>query len=124
MFGRGNSRVIFIVFICTAVIVHGADTSPKYTVEEIMKAVFKGEDSTSKKIVQGKAVPADYEKLVEYLSALPLNDPPQGDVAVWKQKTTTLLNAAIALKDRKPDALPQYNRAVNCQSCHRDYRPD
>jgi len=121
---RGSSCVIGVILICAVAIVHGADKPPKYTVEEIMKAVFKGEDSTSKKIVQGKAVPTDYDKLVEYLSALPLNDPPQGDAAGWKQKTTTLLDAAIALKAGKADALTQYTKAVNCQACHRTYRPD
>jgi hypothetical protein len=115
--------IIGILFICATAFIYGAE-KPKYTVEEIMKAIFKGEDSTNKKVVQGKAAPADYDKLVEYLSALPLNDPPQGDATVWGQKTATLLNAAIALKEKKPDALSQYNKAVNCQACHRTYRPE
>jgi hypothetical protein len=121
---RNIFPVIVGILIGAAAIVRAAEKSPKYTVEEIMKAVFKGEDSTHKKITQGKAVPADYDKLVEYLSSLPLNEPPQGDVVVWRQKSATLLNAAIALKQGKPEALSQYNKAVNCQACHRDYRPD
>ncbi len=98
--------------------------TPKYTVEEIMKAVFKGEDSTGKKISKGKGTQADYDRLVEYLTSLPLNDPPQGDPAGWKQKTTALLKAAVALKEGKDGALEQFNLAVNCQACHRIYRPD
>jgi cytochrome c556 len=101
-----------------------ADAPPKYTTQEIMKAIFKGEDSTHKKIAKGNGSPADYDKLVAYLSALPVNDPPQGDAAEWKKKSTALLDAAIALKAGKPDALSQYNKAVNCQACHRVYRPD
>jgi hypothetical protein len=115
----------FLVFLITmAVVMKAADSPPKYTIQEIMKAVYKGEDSTHKKISKSKATPADYDKLVEYLSALPLNDPPQGDAAEWRKKSTVLLNAAVALKSGKPDALSQYNQAVNCQACHRTYRPD
>jgi hypothetical protein len=100
------------------------DGSPKYTVEEIMKAVFKGEDSAGKRVSKGNGTQADYDKLVEYLSSLPLNDPPQGDADGWKQKTTAVLAAAVALKDGKSGALAQFNTAVNCQACHRIYRPD
>ena len=116
--------VLASILAGAAVIARATEKPPKYTVEEIMKAVFKGEDSTHKRVSQGKAAPADYDKLVEYLSALPLNDPPQGDAVVWKQKSTALLNAAVALKQGKPDALSQYNKAVNCQACHREYRPE
>lgn len=117
--------VRFCVFLLGVVAVaQAADKPPKYTVEEIMKAVYKGEDSTHKKITKGIAVPADYDKLVQYLSALPLNDPPQGDAVEWRKQATVLLDAAVALKAGRPDALSQYNKAVNCQACHRIYRPD
>jgi cytochrome c556 len=120
------NHVLRISVLCLAGVVTmvAADKPPKYTVQEIMKAVFKGEDSTHKRIVKGTATPSDYDKLVEYLTALPLNDPPQGDAADWKKKSDVLLDAAVALKAHKPDALSQYNKAVNCQACHRIYRPD
>jgi cytochrome c556 len=113
-----------ITLVAGTAIVRADAPPPKYTVEEIMKAVFKGEDSTGKKISQGKAIQADYDKLVEYVSSLPLNDAPQGDPAGWKQKTTALLAAATALKEGKPGALAQYTQAANCQACHRVYRPE
>ena len=127
-FAIAAALFIVLTFVAGTVIVR-ADTpvpapTPKYTVEEVMKAVFKGEDSTGKKISQGKATQADYDKLVEYVSALPLNDAPQGDPVGWKQKTTALLTAANALKDGKPGALAQYTQAANCQACHRVYRPE
>jgi hypothetical protein len=121
---NGKSKSFLVFLVSMAVVAKAADSPPKYTVQEIMKAVYKGEDSTHKKITKGTAAPADYDKLVEYLSALPLNDPPQGDTVEWKKKSTVLLDAAVALKARKPDALSQYNKAVNCQACHRLYRPD
>ncbi len=99
-------------------------TSPKYTVEEIMKAIFKGEDSTGKRISQGQGTQADYDRLVEYLSSLPLNDAPQGDPIDWKLRTTALLNSAIDLQKNKPDALAEFTKTSNCQACHRIFRPE
>jgi hypothetical protein len=115
---------VIAIFLAGPAKLRADDGSPKYTVEEIMKAVFKGEDSAGKRVSKGKGTQADYDKLVEYLSSLPLNDPPQGDADGWKQKTTAVLNAAEALKEGKADALAQFNTAVNCQACHRIYRPD
>lgn len=113
-----------IALAATTGILHAENNPPKYTVQEIMKAVFKGEDSVSKKVSSSKGTKGDYGKLVEYLSALPLNDPLQGDPAGWKKKTTALLEAAKALQQNKPGALAQYNQTVNCQACHSVYRPE
>lgn len=116
--------LVVAAFIGNPTKLRADDGTPKYTVEEIMKAVFKGEDSAGKRVGKGKGTQADYDKLVDYLSSLPLNDPPQGDADGWKQKTTAVLNAAVALKEGKAGALAQFNTAVNCQACHRIYRPD
>lgn len=112
------------VYLAVTAISRADNPAPKYTVQEIMKGAFKGSDSLSKKVSQGKATKEDYDKLVDYVTALPLNDAPQGDPAGWKKKTTALLDAAIALRNGKPDALAQYNAAVNCQACHSVYRPE
>lgn len=101
-----------------------ADDDPKYTVQVIMKAVFKGEDSVHKRILKGSATKEDLAKLVEYVSVLPQNDPPQGDPDGWKKKTAALLIAAKALQAGENNALDQYTKAVNCQACHSVYRPD
>jgi len=131
---KSSCRVAFYILYTAAVVSLGIasiraddkthDKPAPYTVEQVMKAIYKGEDSIGKKVGEGKGTSADYDRLVEYLSALPLNDPPQGDAEGWKQKTTALLQAAIALKDGKPDALAQYNTAANCKACHRIYRPE
>ena len=123
---RFCNAAIFVAIALAAsnAVLRAEDSPPKYSVEQIMKAVFKGEDSLSKKVSSGKGAKEDYDKLVEYLTSLPLNDPPQGDPAGWKKKTTALLDAATALKQGKPEALAQYNQAVNCQACHRVYRPE
>jgi hypothetical protein len=115
---------VAITLAASPAILRAEDNPPKYSVEQIMKAAFKGEDSISKKVSSGKGAKEDYEKLVEYLTSLPLNDPPQGDPAGWKKKATALLDAATALEQGKPGALAQYNQAVNCQSCHSVYRPE
>ena len=97
---------------------------PKYTVQQIMKAVYKGEDSVHKRIIKNTATKEDLAKLVEYVSVLPQNDPPQGDTPGWQKKTTTLVEAAKALQAGKDGALEQYTKAANCEACHSVYRPD
>jgi hypothetical protein len=89
-----------------------------------MKSAFKGDDSIAKRIIKGKSTKEDYDKLVEYVTSLPLNDAPQGDPAGWKKKTTAVLDAANALKEGKPGAVAQFNQAANCQACHSIYRPE
>jgi cytochrome c556 len=115
-----------LTMVCGTLISLADDPSPKYTVEQIMKSVFKGDDTVSvaKKVGKGNGTQADMDKLVEYVSSLPLNDAPQGDPAGWKKKTTAVLDAVTALKAGKSDALVQYNKAVNCQACHSEYRPE
>jgi cytochrome c556 len=124
MTSRIAATFIALAVIASTAILRADDASPKYTVEQIMKAVFKGQDSIAKKISKGNGTKEDYDKLVEYVSSLPLNDAPQGDPTGWKKKTTALLEAATALKEGKPGALAQYNQAVNCQACHSLYRPE
>jgi cytochrome c556 len=92
-------------------------------VEEIMKAVFKGDDSIAKKVAQGKGTKEDLAKLAEYVASLPANDAPQGDPAGWTKKTTAVLDAVTALKAEQPGALAQFKLATDCKSCHSVYRP-
>ena len=100
-----------------------AAPKPKYTTKEIMEAIHKGKESLGKKVADGSGTPADFKKMVEYYTSLPLNDPPQGDVAVWKKKATALLLSAKALEAGKPGALDQYKEAVNCKACHSEFKP-
>ena len=119
-----TSAVLILTVVMGFLISARADDDPKYSVQAIMKAVFKGEDSVNKRILKGNATKEDLDKLVEYVSALPQNDPPQGDPDGWKKKTTALLTAAKALQAGGNEALAQYTKAVNCQACHSVYRPD
>jgi cytochrome c556 len=119
-----TSSVVILAVAMGFLVSARADDDPKYSVQTIMKAVFKGEDSVNKRILKGKASKEDLDKLVEYVSVLPQNDPPQGDPDGWKKKTTALLTAAKALQAGGGDALAQYTKAANCQACHSVYRPD
>ena len=118
------ATIAFLSFVTAALTARAEDATPKYTVEEIMKAAFKGDDSIAKRISKGKSTKEDYDKLVEYVTSLPLNDAPQGDAVGWKKKTTAVLDAANALKEGKPGAVAQFNQAANCQACHSIYRPE
>ncbi|MGA2247694.1 MAG: hypothetical protein ABSH48_22135 [Verrucomicrobiota bacterium] len=115
--------VTVLTLALSTLILRATDQPPKYTVEEIMKAVFKGDDSIAKRVGQGKGTKADLDKLAEYVGSLPANDPPQGDPAGWKKKTTAVLDAVTALKAGQLGALGKFNLAVDCKSCHSVYRP-
>ena len=116
--------VLFILALVSGFAVSARADDPKYTVQQIMKAVYKGEDSVHKRIIKGTATKEDLAKLVEYVSVLPQNDPPQGDADGWKKKTTALVDAAKAMQAAKDGALAQYTKTANCQACHSVYRPD
>lgn len=100
-----------------------AAPKPKYTTKEIMEALHKGKESLGKKVADGGGTPADFKKMVEYYTSLPLNDPPQGDATAWKKKATALLLSAKALEAGKPGALDQFKEAVNCKACHSEFKP-
>lgn len=102
---------------------HAAD-APKYTTKEVMKALHKGDDAVAKKVSKGEGKAADFDLLVLYYTALPLNEPPKGDVKSWQEKTVALLDSAKALKAGKAGALDQYKAAVNCKACHSVHKPD
>jgi cytochrome c556 len=120
---RFTGAAVILAFVVVMSVSARAD-DPKYTVQDIMKAVYKGQDSVHKRIIAGTASKEDLAKLVEYVSVLPQNDPPQGDPDGWKKKTTTLVDAVKALQAGKDGALAQYTKAANCQACHSVYRPD
>lgn len=97
---------------------------PKYTIKEVMKALHKGDDAIGKKVSKGQASPEEIAKLVEYYESLPLSKPPQGDQAVWKTKSQSLLTAAKNVKAGKPGALDTFKEAVNCKACHTEFKPE
>ena len=97
---------------------------PKYTVQEVMKAIHKGQDNIGKRAVQGSASKEDIAKLSEYFESLPLNDPPRGEMASWKEKTAALVKASRALKSGDAGAVELYKNAANCKACHTAHRPE
>lgn len=101
-----------------------AAPKPKYTTEEVMKALHKGKESLGKKVSDGHGTKEDFKKLLEYYPSLPLNEPPKGDLASWKTKTAALLKATRALDKGTPGALDQYKEAVNCKACHSVHKED
>lgn len=97
---------------------------PKYTVKEVMQAIHKGKENIGKRAVQGAASKDDLAKLVEYYDSLPLNEPPRGEMASWKEKTAKLVTAAKALKAGNAGAADLYKAAANCKACHNAHKPE
>jgi hypothetical protein len=100
------------------------DAKPKYSTKEIMKALNKGDENIGKKVSRGQGSAEDFDKLVEYYSALPANKPPRGDQSSWDAKTAALLKASKSLKAGEPGALAAYKAAVNCKACHTEHKPE
>lgn len=109
-----------------ALVAHGADKAkkPKHSIEDIMKAINKGDDNVCKRVAQGKASKEDVAKLVEYYQDLPLNKPPKGDQKSWDEKTAALVKAVQGVKAGAPDAAAKFKEAVNCKACHSAHKPD
>jgi hypothetical protein len=101
-----------------------ADKKPKYTVEQIMEAINKGDDNICKRVIAGKASKEDIAKLVECYSELPHNKPPKGDQKSWDEKTAALVKAVNGIKTGAPDAVAKFKEAVNCKACHSAHKPD
>jgi hypothetical protein len=105
-------------------IVLAESQKPKYTVKEVMKAIHKGEDNIGKRAVKGVASREDIARLAEYYESLPLNEPPRGELAGWKEKTAALVKASRALKSGQPGAVDLYKNAANCKACHNAHKPE
>ena len=103
---------------------HAADSKPKYSIEEVMKALHKGDDAIGKKVGKGNGTKEDFAKMVDYYPSLVLNKPPKGDLAGWKEKCNALTASAKALKAGEDGALEKYRKAVNCKACHSEHKED
>lgn len=99
-------------------------SKPKYTTEQIMEQGFKGKESPAARVGRGEGTAADFKLLAELSASLPLNAPPKGDAASWKEKSTALAKAGKDLAAGKPGALEAWKSASNCKACHSAHKPD
>lgn len=119
-----KNQLMLSVLLAGAVAgLHAAD-KPKHTIKEVMNALHKGDTALAKKVMGDKGTPEDFNKLVEYYSALPLQTPPTGDARSWDKRTTALVAAAKGLQAGKRGALGDYQDAVNCKACHSLHKPE
>lgn len=114
----------FLTGIAAAPALHAADAQPKYTIKEVMKALHKGDENIGKKVTRGEGTAADFSKLLDYYSALPLNKPPRGEQSSWDAKTAVLVKAAKSLKAGEAGAVESYKTAANCKACHSAHKPE
>ena len=120
------TSVLALALIAVAIppLLRAAEAKPKYTIKEVMKALHKGKENVSKRVLQGQGTKDDLAKLVEYYASLPLCTPEKGDKASWTAKTSLLLKSAQSLKAGDPASLAAYKQAVNCKACHSLHKPD
>ncbi len=95
--------------------------------KEFMKKFHKapkGVDPICKKATDGKASPAELAGLVAGYKAMTTAKPPKGDEASWKEKTSKVLEAVVALQKGAADGVAKYKEAANCKACHTAHKPD
>ncbi len=122
-----QKRILVSVAVAVAAVVAGCSTlssKPKYTTEQIMEQGFKGKESPAARVGRGEGTAADFKLLAELTASLPLNAPPKGDAASWKEKSTALAKASKDLAAGKAGALEAWKAASNCKACHSAHKPD
>lgn len=122
-----QKRILVSVAVAVAAVVSGCSTfssKPKYTTEQIMEQGFKGKESPAARVGRGEGTAADFKLLAELTASLPLNAPPKGDAASWKEKSTALAKAGKDLAAGKVGALEAWKAASNCKACHSAHKPD
>ena len=122
-----QKRILVSVAVAVAAVVAGCSTfssKPKYTTEQIMEQGFKGKESPAARVGRGEGTAADFKLLAELTASLPLNAPPKGDAASWKEKSTALAKAGKELAAGKAGALEAWKAASNCKACHSAHKPD
>ncbi len=122
-----QKRILVSVAVAVAAVVAGCSTyssKPKYTTEQIMEQGFKGKESPAARVGRGEGTAADFKLLAELTASLPLNAPPKGDAASWKEKSTALAKAGKDLAAGKAGALDAWKAASNCKACHSAHKPD
>lgn len=110
------------VLVSTLHAAEGSNPTKKF-MKEFHKAP-KGVDPICKKAIDGKASAAELAGLVAGYKAMCSVKPEKGDDASWKEKTTKVLEAAMALQKGAADGAAKYKEAVNCKACHSAHKPD
>lgn len=110
------------VFVSTLNAAEGDNATKKF-MKDFHKAP-KGVDPVCKKAADGKATPDELATLVAGYKAMCSAKPPKGDEASWKEKTSKVLEAAMALQKGAADGAAKYKEAVNCKACHSAHKPD
>ncbi|MEM6473806.1 MAG: hypothetical protein AAF802_29885 [Planctomycetota bacterium] len=90
------------------------------TISQIM--VYAHDSKLFRRMYEDQPDPAVIEALLTVYQDLAKREPPLGDVEAWNEKTSRLIRSVHALSDGEDDALAQFKRAVNCNSCHSRHR--
>src|SRR4051812_1588479 len=118
----GNTTSLVLSFAITTLLLAPSRAAEDKAIENVMKAVMKGDKSTYKVVTSGSGTDADAKKLLQYLKSLPGTTPPKGDLADWKARTTKLAQAATDLVAKKPGAIESLKKAGDCKGCHMAHR--
>jgi hypothetical protein len=112
--------------LCAALSITAAfaadDNNP---IKESMKFAHKapkGEKKVSDRIIDGTASEEETKKTLDLYKAAADTKPPKGDAAAFKEKWAKLIVATEDVVAKKDGAAAGYKEAVNCKSCHSEYK--
>ena len=94
--------------------VEGAKDKEPVAIKVIMQKAMKG--GLAAKVANGKADNDEKKELIALFTDLNKQDPPAGDAKEFRVRTSALLKAA---KDDDGKAL---KKAMDCKSCHSNYK--
>ncbi len=113
--------VLAVAAIAVGVSQAADDEKPKYAIKEVMQQAHK--DGLLKKVTDGGASKEDKEMLLDLYLSLTENEPPKGDPASWKEKTTAVVIAAGKVVVGRDGAEEALKKTVNCGECHGEHKP-
>ena len=103
-----------------------ADDEKPNPIADAMKYAHKapkGEKKVSDRIIDGTATDEELKKTLALYKAMANTEPPKGDPAAFKVKVAKLITATEDVVAKKDGAPAAYKEAVDCKSCHTDFRP-
>ena len=98
-----------------------SDDSPKYSIKDVMKKAHK--EGLLKKIIKNEASDAQKLMLLDLYISLIENEPPQGEIDSWYEKSGRAVVAAAKVAVGRDGAVGELESAVNCKSCHQSHKP-
>jgi hypothetical protein len=122
---RTSRPILALTILSLASLAFAADDdNPIKKAMQFAHKAPQGQKKVSEKIIEGTATDDEVQKTLALYKAIGDTKPPKGDPAAFKEKVAKVIVAAEDVAAKKPGAADEFKSAVNCKSCHSDFRAD